>query len=206
MIVLRCTRRSSGLVAAAALGVFPLSAQIPGNIDFPVRPGGAGLGAVVDVSQGLNLGSGESLYAGGRIIASLPRSAVWVGGGYAGMGSGEDNIATAGGGVAVALAQTGAATVSIDVGAGVAKPGGLLLLGVTAGPTLWLDLPGVPLTPFVHAHGLLVRSDGLTDLGVSALGGAKLEFPALPDVHVAMQWEHADGVDAVVIGGGFSVP
>ena len=56
------------VVAAFVISPTGLFGQIPGNVDWPVLPGGTGTRVDVDGTQGLNSDSGESLYLGARAV------------------------------------------------------------------------------------------------------------------------------------------
>lgn len=187
------------IVAFATISASPLSAQIPGNVDVPVRPGITSTSVALDAAQGLTLDSGESLYLGARVLFPAGSSVVWFGGGYAGMASGAENLATGGGGVAVPLMDGGSVTLAFEGGVGATRRFGSWLWGATSGLTLWLAPVDATLAPFVKAHGLAVH-DFETDFGVSALGGLALRTGAGPEIQLALQWEHVEIADAVVVG------
>ena len=179
--------------------------QIPGNIDWPARPGGVGARVLVDATRGLNADSGESWFVGGRASLSLPKAAVWIGGGYAGLAAAGDNVATGGGGFAFALSSSGVTTLAIDGGVGLTRQGGQWIWGAPVGFTLWIDPPATSaLRPFVRAHGIMVGTGSDTDIGFSGMGGVEIRIPSGPGLHIGLQWEHLDVSDAVVVGGGVS--
>ena len=193
-------------VVAAAFVISPtgLFGQIPGNIDWPVLPGGSGVRVGIDGTQGLNGDSGEALYLGARAVVSRPEYAFSFGGGYAGMGAAGDNVATGGVGFAYALTNFGQNTLSVDAGFGATKQFGTWIWGAPAGLTLWINTLANPMIkPFVRAHAILVGGSG-TDVGFSAVGGAEFTLASGLGFQVGLQWETLAGSNALVVGGGLS--
>ena len=194
-------------VVVAALVISPtgLFGQIPGNVDWPVLPGGTGMRVGVDGTQGLNFDSGEALYLGGRVVISRPESAFWFGGGYAGMAAAGSNVATGGVGFAYALSNSGQTTLSVDAGFGLTKQSGEWIWGVPAGLTLWINTPpGSVVRPFIRAHAILADAGFETDVGFSALGGCEIGSSSGLGFQVALQWENFSGDNALVVGGSLS--
>ena len=194
-------------VVVAALLISPtgLFGQIPGNIDWPVLPGGTGVRGVVDGTQGLNSDSGEALYLGARVLHSRPEWAFWFGGGYAGMAASGDNVATGGVGFSYALSNFGQTTLSVDAGFGLTKRSGTWIWGAPAGLTLWINTTPQSLArPFIRAHAILADAGFETDVGFSALGGCEFGSASGLGFQVALQWETLDGSNTLVVGGGLS--
>ena len=192
------------VVAAFVISPTGLFGQIPGNIDWPVLPGGTGVRVGVDGTQGLNFDSGEALYLGARAVVSRPEYAFWFGGGYAGIGGSGSESATGGVGFAYALTNFGQNTLSADAGFGLTKQSGTWFWGVPAGLTLWINtLPNSMIKPFVRAHAILVGGSG-TEVGFSAVGGAEFSLASGLGFQVALQWETLAGSNALVVGGGLS--
>ncbi|MDH5761243.1 MAG: hypothetical protein OEZ65_16890 [Gemmatimonadota bacterium] len=196
-----------GAALALVLAITPLAAQIPGNVDWSVRPGGEGVVFAGEAARGLNYDSGESLFAGVRIASLQERSAVWFGGGYAGMAGAADNAVSLGGGLSYVLASPTGMTLAADGGVGIGRRSGSWDWVVPAGLTLWIDpAPDAAVHPFVSARGFVTGRSGYgEDVGFSAVGGAQVRLPGGPAFHVALEWEIADGQKPLGIGLGMSV-
>ena len=195
-----------GVVAAFVISPTGLFGQIPGNIDWPVLPGGTADARVgIDGTQGLNFDSGESLYLGARDVVSQPDYAVSFGGGVAGLTGSEVTMGTGGAGFAYALTNFGQSTLSVDAGFGLAKRSGNWIWGVPAGLTLWINSEGDPtVRPFIRAHGVVIDSGSGTDVGFSAVGGAEFILDSGVGFQVALQWQTVEGNNPLVVGGGVS--
>jgi hypothetical protein len=186
-----------------AVGVGEATAQVPGNIDWPAATGGDGVAVAVDATQGLNLGSGESLYLGARVLMGMPRAAVWVGGGYGGLAGAGDNVGGGGAGFALQLAESGVTSLSLEAGVGFGRQFGSWIWGVPAGLTLWLIPEASRAKPFVRAHAVAAGGGGSgTEVGGSGMAGVEVVLPNGMGLHLALQFEKLGFEEALVIGGG----
>ena len=202
---MRPLRLAYASVAILAFVPTSLAGQIPGNIDWPALPGGAGVAIAADVTKGISQDTNKAVYAGARVVMGLPKSAVWFGGGYAGMAAAGDNLVTGGVGFAYALSNFGQNTLSVDAGFGLTKRSGTWIWGAPAGLTLWINTTPQSLArPFIRAHAILADAGSETDVGFSALGGAEFGSASGLGVQLALQWENLDGDNAIVVGGGLS--
>jgi hypothetical protein len=191
---------SLALVAPAAS-----VAQIPGNLDRPVRPAGTGVRIAAEGAYGLNQDSGEALYTGARVTVELSGVALWVGGGIGGLTAGGDNELAAGVGGAVALVRAPNLTLALDTGFGFTDVYGSTHWQAPVGLTLWLSAPGAGVRPFVGGHGIVAKGGSDTEFGFGGYAGLTLSLGTGVDLYLGAQADKIGDGEPIGIGGGLSV-
>lgn len=163
------------------------------NVDWPVVPGGTGVRISANLAR--RLSESEALYGGGRAIKSLPRAAVWVGGGFL---SGE---ATGGLGLAYNLAES----VSLDAGFGFAKPFPRWSWKVPVGITLWSETSS-DIRPVGRIIGLIRGAGSNAEVRLSLVGGIERQ-PVNGGLgyHVGLQWISEPDTHTFLLGGGLII-
>ncbi len=190
--------RVVGFFLVFTFGFYPSSilGQLASHPVAPISPGG-GITLSGDYGAGVNQGSGEAHFLGGRIALAAPLGGLWFGGGSCNAGT--ERRSTVGGGFALNVLNRSSLPLSVSLQAGAGTgPGdcqsGYSAINLISGPAFVFEIsnPSLELRtwlmPRIQAYRFSFNDAVLTQIGMGVSGGVDVTLAAGFGIHVSADW------------------